>query len=248
MGITVGNLTIRALQEFPFAHSGDAMTGRTARRWPVKCVLTPADWLTLNGIYTTWRTARLADQDTMVSLAVGSTVNTSGTIWGMSWSNVPAWFSEPPVPSSLGAMVGVSFELVDAAQQLAIMLREQEITTQVADNESTYGTLSVGGLTLNLTAEAPGFEDGPTMELAATGTHVIRGPLLASKVRRVQGWTHTVGADDTIRAWYETTIATTPAVDAWFPITPPTVEQVPVIVAGARVTRFQISLDLKQVR
>ena len=248
MAITVGSLTIKALQEFPFAHSGDSLSGRTARRWPVKAILTPAEWLTLDGIYTTWRTARLADQDTMVSLAVGSTVNTSGSAWGMSWSNVPAWFSAPPIPTAAGAMVSVSFELVDAAQQLAVMLREQEIGTQVSDNESTYGTLTIGTLTLNLTAEAPGFDGGPSMELAATGTHVIRGPLLATKVRRVQGWTHAVNADDTIRTWFETTIATTPAVDAWFPVSPPEVQQTPVIVAGARVTRYTISLELRQVR
>jgi hypothetical protein len=248
MAITVGGLTIRALQEFPFAHGGDSLSGRTVRRFPVKCILSPADWLTLDGIYTTWRTARLADQDTMVSLSVGSTVSTSGTVWGKSWSNVAAWFSAPPAPTAAGAMVGVSFELVDAAQQLAIMLREREIGTQVSDNDSTYGTLSIGGLTLNLTAEAPGFDGGPTMDLAATGTHVIRGPLLATKVRRVQGWTHTAAADDTIRSWFETTIATKPAVGDWFPVTPPQVEQTPVIVAGARVTRFLISLELKQVR
>lgn len=248
MAITVGGLTIRALQEFPFAHGGDSLSGRTVRRWPVKAILTPADWLTLDGIYTTWRTARLADPDTMVSLSVGSTVSTSGTARGMSWSSVAAWFSAPPTPATAGDMVGVSFELIDAAQQLAIMLREQEIGTQVSDNDSTYGTLSVGGLTLNLTAEAPGFDGGPTMDLAATGTHVIRGPLLATKVRRVQGWTHTAGADDTIRSWFETTIATKPAVGAWFPVTPPQVEQTPVIVAGARVTRFLISLELQQVR
>ena len=248
MAITVGGLTIRALQEFPFSHSGDSLSGRTARRWPVKAILTPTDWLTLDGIYSAWRTARLADPDTMVSLAIGSTVTTSGSARGMTWTNVPAWFSAPPVPSTAGAMVGVSFELIDATQQLAIMLREQEIATQVADNDSTYGTLSVGGLTLNLTAEAPGFDGGPSMELGATGTHVIRGPLLATKIRRVQGWTHAVGADDTIRAWFESTIATTPAVDAWFPVTPPDVEQVPVIVAGARVTRYIITLELQQVR
>jgi len=248
MSITVGSLTIKALREVPFAHDGDALTGRTVRRWPVSAILTPADWLTLNGIYTTWRTARLADQDTMVSLAIGSTVNTTGQIYGMTWTNVAAWFSAPPVPTSAGAMVAVSFELVDATQQLAVWLREQEIGTQVADNESTYGTLAVGTLTLNLTAEAPGFRDGPTMELAGTGTHVIRGPLLATKLRRVQGWTNVAGADDTIRAWYETAIATTPAVGDWFPVSPPEVEQTPVIVAGVRVTRFLISLELGQVR
>jgi hypothetical protein len=248
MSITVGSLTIKALRDVPFAHDGDALSGRTVRKFPVSAILTPADWLTLNGIYTTWRTARLADPDTMVSLAIGSTVNTSGTIWGMTWTNVAAWFSVPPVPTSVGAMVGVTFELVDATQQLAVMLREQEIGTQVADNDNTYGTLTIGTLTLNLTAEAPGFEDGPTMELAGTGTHVIRGPLMATKVRRVEGWTNVAAADDTIRAWYETAISTTPAVNDWFPVSPPEVEQVPVIVAGVRVTRFLISLELRQVR
>ena len=248
MAITVGGLTIRALQELPYSHGGDSQSGRTVRRWPVKAILSPADWLTLEGIYQSWRTARLADQDTMVSLSIGSTVSTSGSIWGLTWSNVAAWFASPPVPTSTGAMVSVAFELVDAAQALAVMLREREIGTQVSDNDSTYGTLSVGGLTLNLTAEAPGYEGGPSMELAATGTHVIRGPLLATKVRRVQGWTHASGADDTIRSWFEGIIATTPAVGDWFPVSPPAVEQSPVIVGGAKVTRYQISLELRQVR
>lgn len=248
MSITVGGLTISGLQELPYSHGGDSQSGRTARRWPVKAILTPAQWLTLDGIYTTWRAQRLADQDTLVSLSVGSTVACSGTLYGLTWSNVATWFSAPPVPRSVGAMVSVSFELVDAAQQLAVMLREEEINTQVSDNDSTYGTLSVGGLTLNLTAEAPGFEDGPTMELTGTGTHVIRGPLMASKIRSVQGWTHTAGADETIRAWYEQQVATTPAVGAWWPTSPPKVEQIPVIVGGARVTRYAITIDLKQTR
>jgi len=248
MAITVGGLTIKALQEFPYAHGGDAQSGRTARRWPVKCILRPSQWLTLEGIYQAWRTARLADADTMVSLSVGSTVTTSGNAHGLSWSNVPAWFTAAPSPAPTGGMVQCSFELVDAAQQLAIMLREREIGTQVQDNESTYGTYTLGTVVLNLTGASDGFDDGPRMELAATGTHVIRGPLMATKVRRIQGWTHTTGAAATIRSWYETQIASTPAVGAWWPVTPPQIEQTPVIVSGARVTRYLVSLDLKQVR
>lgn len=248
MPVTVGSLTLKNLQELPFTHSGDSLSGQTARRWPVKALVTPAEWLTLDGIYNTWRTARLADPDTMVSLAVGSTVTTSGSIWGMSWSNVAAWFTAPPVPTGAGALVSVAFELADAAQMLAVMLRGDAIATEVQDNESTYGTYALGGLTLNLTAAPDTYEDGPTMELAATGTHVIRGPLAASRVRKVQGWTHTANAGSTIRTWYETQIASKPAVNAWWPISPPTVEQTPVIVSGARVTRYLISIDLKQTR
>jgi hypothetical protein len=248
MAITVGSLTISALQQIPFAHSGDAVSGRTVRRWPVQAILTPADWLTLDGIYGTWRALRLAEPDTMISLAVGSTVACSGTLYGMTWTNVGAWFSEPPVPTAIGAMVGVSFELVDAAQQLAVMLKELEVGTLVDDVEQAAGTYTLGTVTLNLTAQPEGHEDGPTMELAGTGTHVIRGPLLATKVRRIEGWTQTAGADATIRTWYETTIATLPAVGSWFPVSPPVIDQVPVIVAGARVTRYLVSVELRQVR
>lgn len=248
MTITVGGLTIKHHQQLPISHAGDATRGLTARTWPVQGILTPAEWVQLNGIYNTWRTARLADPDTMVSLSVGSTVSTSGSVWGMTWSNVAAWFTAPPVPSAAGALVSVSFELVDAAQQLAIMLRESELSTQVTDNESTYGTYTLGSLTLNLTSNADGYEDGPTMELAGTGTHIIKGPLMASKMKRITGWTHAAGAGATARTWYETQIASTPAVNAWFPVSAPTVEQQAVIVAGAKVTRSIISVDLKQVR
>ena len=61
MPVTVGSLTLRQLQQLPFQHGGDSITGQTARRWPIKALCTPAEWLTLDGIYQTWRTARLAD-------------------------------------------------------------------------------------------------------------------------------------------------------------------------------------------
>lgn len=248
MSITVGSLTIKRHQQLPFTHAGDSLTGQTARRWPVQAILTPAEWLTLDGIYTTWRTARLADPDTMVSLSIGSTVNTSGKVWGLTWTNVATWFTSPPTPSAAGAMVSVSFELVDAAQMLAVMLRETELSTQVSDNESTYGSYALGGLTLNLVSSSDGFEDGPTMELAGTGTHVIKGPLMASKIKKITGWTNAVGAGATIRSWYESQIASKPTVGAWFPVSPPQVDQQSVIVSGAKVTRSIISIDLKQVR
>lgn len=248
MTITVGGLTIKNHQQIPFTHGGNAERGLTARRWPVKAIITPTEWITLNGIYTTWRAARLADADTMVSLSIGSTVATSGSIWGMTWNNVAVWFTEAPQPTASGAMVSVSFELIDATQQLAVMLRESELSTQINDNESTYGTFQLGSLTLNLTANSDGFDDAPTLELAATGTHVVKGPLSASKVKRITGWTNTNNAGSTVRTWYESQISTTPSVNSWFPISPPNVEQQAVIVSGAKVTRSIITIDLKQVR
>lgn len=248
MSITVGSLTITRHQELPFSHGGDSISGQTARRWPVKALLTPSEWLTLDGIYTTWRTARLADADTMVSLSVGSTVTTSGQVWGLTWSNVAAWFAAPPVPTAAGDWVSVSFELVDATQQLAVMLRSQAISTEVEDNNSLYGTYTLGTVTLNLTGPANDYEDSPTVELGATGTHIIKGPLAASRIKRIRGWTHTAQAGATIRSWYESQVSTKPAKGALWPISPPAIELVPVIVAGARVTRFVVSIDLKEIR
>jgi hypothetical protein len=248
VSITIGALQIKALQQVPYAHAGDAITGRTARHWPVQAILTPAEWLTLDGIYTTWRALRLADPDTMVSLAIGSTVLVSGSYRGVSWTNVPAWFTEAPQPTAIGAMVGVSFELVDATQQLAVMLRELEVGVQVDDIESAAGTYPLGTITLNLSAQPEGHDEGPTLELTGGGIHVIRGPVVATKVRRIEGWTQAAGADATIRTWYETTIATSPAAGTWFPVSPPVIDQVPVIVAGARVTRYLVSIELRQVR
>lgn len=248
MSITVGGLQINALQQVPFAYVGDAQSGRTARAWPVQCILTPAEWLTLDGIYIAWRNLRIADPDTMISLSVGTTILVSGSYRGMTWSNVAAWFTSPPQPTALGAMVGVSFELVDAAQQLAILTREDEIGQAIEDNESTFGTYTIGGVTLNLTAQPDGHDDGPTLELTGSGTHVIRGPAVATRMKRIQGWTNTAGAGATIRSWYEQELAGVPPVDSWFPVTPPVVDQTPVIVAGARVTRTLVSVDLAQIR
>ena len=248
MSITINGLKISALQSVPYAHAGDALTGRTARRFPVQAILSKADWLTLDNIYTTWRAARLADPDTMVSLTIGSTVSCSGKVYGYTWNNVASWFAEAPQASPAGGYMSVSFELIDAVQQLAVMLREEEISTQIADNESTYGTYTLGTITLNLTGPLDSFEDGPRLDLAATGTHVIRGPMLASKIRRVTGWTHTANAESTIRAWYETQIGSTPAENTYWPMSPPTIEQTPKIINGARITRYLVSADLKQIR
>jgi hypothetical protein len=71
---------------------------------------------------------------------------------------------------------------------------------------------------------------------------------MATNVRRIEGWTQEVDAGATIREWYEDTIATVPAAESWFPSAPPVIEQVPVIVAGARVTRYLVSIELRQVR
>lgn len=249
MPVTVGSLTIRALQDFPVAHGGDSLQGRTARKFPVKAVLSPADWLTLNSIYTTWRNARINDPDTFQSLSVGTTVATSGQVYGYSWSNVAAWFSQPPAATPLGGMVGVSFELIAAYDHLQLIKREKETALQLDDTlADTFGTVTIGGITLTLISSPIDYEDVPRMELAGTGTSVIRGTLAASQVQKIQGWTHDSNAEQAIRDWYEATIASLPAAGDFWPISGPRFSHTPVIVSGARLTRTVVSLDLKQVR
>ena len=250
MSITIDTLTIKALKQLPFSHSGDALKGRTARTWPVQAVLTPADWLALNEIYLDWRDLRISDPDTLLSASIGTTVNCSGSFHGMSWSNVPAWFTQAPQPTAIGAMVGVSFELIDANQQLAVLLKEREKdeNSKNEEDQAIFGNYTLGTVIINLTETPDTDKDGPTIELAGTGTHVIRGPLTTTKVKQIRGWTEATGADATIRTWYRNIITTTPAKDSWYPVTVPDITWKPTIKNGVRITRYEVSVELAQIK
>lgn len=250
MAITVDTLTITALKQFPFDHSGDAMKGRTARVWPVQAILTPSDWLALNQIYLNWRNNRINDPDTMLSMSVGTTVPCSGTLYGMTWNNVQAWFTQAPQPTTVGAMIGVSFELIDANQQLEILLKERELEENATneENEFVFGNYTLGTIIVNLTDTPDTDRDGPRIELAGTGTHVIRGPLTSTKVKQIKGWTETPGADATIMTWYRNIITTTPAKNSWYPVTVPDIQWKPTIKNGLRITRYEVSVELVQIK
>ena len=126
MTITIGSFTTKALLAQPFGYEGDARGGMTARTFTVSGLLTAAQWQALLSEYTTWRNARINDQDTLLSGTVGTTVSlTIASANGVSVTGLACWFIEPPAGEQTGTYVSATARLIDAAQALAVLQRAQ---------------------------------------------------------------------------------------------------------------------------
>jgi hypothetical protein len=137
MTITIGGFTCQTLTAQPFGYEGEARTGLTARTFVISGLLTPAQWQALLSAYNGWRTSRINDQDTLLSKTVGTTIALTVTANGVSVSALPCWFVDAPTGDQAGAYISTSVTLVDAAQALAVLLREQELANerQIAEAE-----------------------------------------------------------------------------------------------------------------
>lgn len=137
MTITIGTFTCDLLTVQPMGYEGEARNGLTARAFQISGLLTPAQWQSLLGAYNGWRNTRINDQDTLLSKAVGTTIALTVAANGVSVSALPCWFVEAPTGEQTGAYVSTSVTLVDAAQALAVLLREQELAKerQIAEAE-----------------------------------------------------------------------------------------------------------------
>jgi hypothetical protein len=245
MAVTLGSLTISELQAQPFGYAeADTVNGLVARRWAVQGLVRPAQWLTLLNVFETWRNARKADPDSLVALNTGTTVAFSGSALGYSWTNVACWFTSAPAAEAAGGLVSVSFELVDATQQLAVLVRQQE-TEQETSEESTpdYGTITLGSATLTLTAQPEAYAEGPQLQRTAAGGLWINGPLGAVKAKQITGYTDAAGWV-AVKAWYETTTLGTPIKGALYPSQPPSMTKEIVLTNGVKTTRHVVSLEL----
>jgi len=152
MTITIGTFTCSYLTTQPFGYEGEARSGLTARTFQISGLLTPTQWQSLLSVYNTWRDTRLTDQDTALSGVVGTTTALTVSANGVSVSALPCWFAEPPSGEQTGAYISASVTLVDAAQALAVLLREQEKSRQ--NSESTIpslGTVTLGSAVVTLT-------------------------------------------------------------------------------------------------
>ena len=248
--LTIADLTIRRLTSQPFGYDdADVRAGLAAQRWTVDALLRPAEWLQLTGIYEDWQALRSQDPPTMASLVIGTTVAFSADLWGRSWADVPVWFTGSPVGAAAGAFIAASFEVVDAAGALAVLLAQEEkgrLEGEASDPD--YGTYELAGVELTLLAEPDDYDDLPQLNLGAAGTSVVQGPTAVSNVKRLRGWTEDPGAWDTIKSWFEAAVATRPGPGDWFPISKPTLERQELIVGGVRITRQVIAVELKEAR
>jgi hypothetical protein len=248
MTVTIGAFSCTHLTAQPFGYEGDARQGLTSRFWSISGLLTKTQWTALLSVYDTWRDARIQDQDTALSGAIGTTVSLTADGFGQSWSSVACWFVSAPAGEQLGAYVQASFTLVDATQALAVLLREQEKGRQSEEaSRPAYGTLTLGSCTLTLIEEPVGYQDAPNLQLTAGGRHYVQGPLAATKLRKVVGTTTSAGWS-ALQTWYEAIVQTTPAAGTYWPISPPEATGEVIIDGGAKATRYTVNLTQALVR
>jgi hypothetical protein len=248
MTVTIGTFSTNALTAQPFGYEGEARTGLTARTFRIAGLLTASQWQALITEYNTWRNARIADEDTLSSGTVGTTVSLSITSTnGLSVTSLACWFTEPPTGEQAGTYVSATITLVDAAQALAVLLRSQEKSRQESEaTRPSLGTLTFGSAVVTLTAPADTRQDGPSVALTATGKSYVTGPLVAHKIRQVEGFISS-GTYANLLSWYDTTVASVPSAGTWFPINPPTATAEVIITGGVKATRYNVQMTVLEV-
>lgn len=246
--ITIGTFSARSLLAQPFTYEGDARFGLTTRAFRVSGLLTPTKWQALVTEYNNWRTTRITDPDTLLSASIGTTVSLTITAAnGLSISSLPCWFADPPAGEQAGAYVSATAVLIDAAQALQVLLREQEKQRQRGEALiPNLGTLTLGNATVTLTAPMDTRRDGPQVQMTATGTSLISGPFTAHKVRQVQGYISS-GTYADLLAWYDSAVASRPGTGVWFPVAPPQSTAEVIVSSGVKATRYNVALSLLQV-
>ena len=252
MTITIGAFTCQTLTAQPFGYEGDARTGLTARTFQISGLLTPTQWQSLVSVYNTWRDTRITDADTLSSGAVGTTVALTINANGLSVTALACWFAEAPTGEQAGAYINTSLNLVDSAQALAVLLREEEKSRQSTEalipslGTITFTRASGVSPIVTLTAPMDTRQDGPTVALTATGTSYVTGPLIAHKIRNVEGFIST-GSFDNLLSWYDETVAAIPAATSYFPITAPSATAEVIITGGVKATRYSVTLTVLQI-
>ena len=240
-------LTLRYLQAQPIGYAeAETEQGLTARRFTVAGLCTPAQWVTCCSLFDAWQAAKILEAPTIASRVVGATVALTCAAHGRSVTSLGCWFTGAPAGETTGAWVKVSFTLIDAAQQLAVLLRQNEKGRLGGDAFlPAYGTITLGSTTLALLDQPEAFEDGPSLEPTSTGGFVARGPLVASEVRNVRGVTDAAGWT-AVKAWFASTIAARPgATDLW-PVGELSLERDRIVSGGAVVDRYIVSVRLKR--
>lgn len=241
MAVTIGTFTFPNLRAQPFAYdSTEVISGQTARSWVVSGLLEPSEWVSLNSVYSTWRDARILDEDTAKSKVVGTTINFSGTGAGQSWSNIACWFLDAPEGTQTGRYIGTTVSVVDANQKLAVLLKQAETDTEDLPN---LGTFTINGAVLTLLKPIDTYQDTPTLELSASGYHVIRGPLSVVKVKDIEGTTDLAGWN-AVRSWYEQTVVTIPTTNSYYPLSAPTATAANKVVNGVTIVQYTVTMQL----
>lgn len=248
MSVTIDTLTLSNLQAQPLGYeTTEVKGGLTAREWQIQGIVTGQEWLDLLAIYDTWRDAKILEEPAEKTKLQGTTVAFSGTGYGgQTWSSIPCWFSAAPSGTQVGAYVSAGFTLVDAAQAIEVIVKS-EIDSETG-NESgiDYGTITLGGVVITLTADPDEFVNTPTLELTAAGKHYVSGPLTAVYGKNIEGTI--VGTDkNALRAWYVNTVQSHPVSGSYFPTNSPSFNAIYKLVDGLPVLYYEVTLTVTQV-
>lgn len=242
MAVTIGTFTFPNLTAQPFGYDAtDVISGQTARSWTLVGLLEPSEWVSLNSVYSTWRDTRILDEDSATSGVVGTTVSFSGTGAGQSWTNIPCWFLEAPSGDQAGRYINTSISIVDANQKLAVLLKQQQ--TQTEESLPDLGTITLGGAVITLLQPIDTYQDTPSLELSASGYHVIRGPLSVVKVKDIQGTTNLAGWE-AVKTWYEETVTEVPLTGDFYPLGAPSASAANKVIGGVVTVEYTVSLQL----
>lgn len=243
MAVTIDGVTISYLTAQPFSYATpSSISGRAFRQWVIEGLVPEATWLALIDSYEAYRTAKLAEEDPETTFVKGTTIQFSGSgPGGQSWSNIDTYYSSAPEGEQTGAFIRVSLELIDADQALAVW-------QQIAAEEGTggggtgynYGDFTLWGVDITALSEQPdGYQDPPSAELTASGTHYITGALVPVQTKNITG-TVTEAGWLALMAGYADAVRNSPASGDWYPTTAPTGEAYTV---GGQ-TKYTVSIEL----
>jgi hypothetical protein len=240
--------TFPNLTETPFGYEeGDVRRGRAVRRWGVTGIVKHSDAPVITGLFEAWTAAKLLEDDPIRTGTTGATVGLSGSSPGYSWSTpVPCWFAGAPSLQLAGAFTRVSLVLADAAQSLAVQLRQgEEDAEQFA--ALSLGTLTFGGAVITLTSRPNDFTGLPSVSPNPAGKSIISGPLQLTPVRRVVGEVNSTNLA-LLETWLASVVSTTPATGAWVPIewSPPVAKRR--ADGGVMATYFDVSFTVTQIQ
>lgn len=248
MAITINSLTLSRLKAQPLIYNEvDTIAGNTARGWDIQGVVTGSEWLSLLNLYNTWRDAKISEVNPRSSKAQGTTVSFSGTgFGGQTWTSIPCWFQAAPSGAQSGAYVTVSFSLIDAAQAIQTYNKEDSDAATGETGGVNYGTITLGGATITLTAYPDVFLNNPTLELSAGGKHYVTGPLVVVEGKNITGELPATSLT-ALRTWYTSTVTATPVPDAYFPVSPPELTAFNKLVSGSPVLYYTVTMTIAKV-
>ena len=251
MSVTLNSSVFANLKALPVSYEAENIQqGIAVRAWEITGLVKASDAAAVSNLFEAWTATRKTEPDSLLSGTTGTTVAFSGAAGGRTWSSVACWFSGAPAIDPVGNVWRVSLTVIHAAEALEALLRSETLRRE-RENAllPAFGTITVGTVTLTLTQEPEGRGQGPTVTTAATGTDLLEGPLRPVRIRNITGYGPNPGRTDfdTLLAWYDAIVTTTPASGTWFPITPPTATAEVIVMAGAKVSRWVISLQLRLI-